>query len=575
MTRYFNADTKQVRLTAFTPDNNIEGFYNSFDLDPSGNYAVAGNTNTKTVSVFSRNLSGVNQWGRLIDLNLPPASSFGGQNPRSYGNAVAIRLPFVVIGAFEAPQQQIADPDEYRRALEAGELNDQTGRVYVFRENLFGPGTWGLEVELEARFGPDQDPLTLPFPTDSRSGFDVSLTDNYVMATSPCALSTYIWKIGQWATLFQILSGGVPYYVSTSKTNNDQLIVGHPCADRRPFRNDTVCSSQSSSASSSTSSSTSSTSSSTAVTQTGYAAIYERIDQGLPTEAWVLGRIARPGDFDTPRRYGRSVAITDDFAAIGSLDGVHVHGRDTGCPGNWGEIGLPRVGAIPEYDNENFGYRLDMRGENLIAGAVPPVPNTLTTPERLYTAHVFNRDVGGPGAWGFDDFATAITVHNPFESAKLSSSSSSTSSGSSISSSVSSVSSGSSSDSSASSSSSSASSTSSSGSSASSSGSSVSSSSSSTSSSSSSQSSSSVSSSRSSFVSSSSLSSTSSSRSSFVSSSSESISSSRSSQSSAGPPIVDPIPSSSATSSSSSSSQSSSSSESSISSSQSSSSSSS
>jgi hypothetical protein len=111
--------------------------------------------------------------------------------------------------------------------------------------------------------------------------------------------------------------------------------------------------------------------------------------------------------------FGEAVALDGDTLAVGEPAdsswssgnaNVYVFERDRGGAGAWGE-----VAKIPgHHDDDDFGRALSISGDTLVVGA----PEEDMPFSQAGAAYVYGRDEGGPGAWGEVARLTASTASN-------------------------------------------------------------------------------------------------------------------------------------------------------------------
>ncbi len=124
----------------------------------------------------------------------------------------------------------------------------------------------------------------------------------------------------------------------------------------------------------------------------GAAYVYERDLGGA--SAW--GEVLRlvPSDLLSTTFFGHTVSIFGDTAVVGTLaaDKVYVFERDLGGPGAWGEQTI--VSFLPGF---TFGSAVSVGADTLVCG------EWLSSVSGLYSgaAHVYERNLGGPNNWGF------------------------------------------------------------------------------------------------------------------------------------------------------------------------------
>jgi len=99
--------------------------------------------------------------------------------------------------------------------------------------------------------------------------------------------------------------------------------------------------------------------------------------------------------------FGWSVDLDGDTALVGESwdfesDGAaYVFERDQGGPGAWGPTAELAPGDSTPFDA--FGYAVALHGDRAVVGAYKANPSGLTDAGAVF---VFERDRGGPGAWG-------------------------------------------------------------------------------------------------------------------------------------------------------------------------------
>jgi hypothetical protein len=128
--------------------------------------------------------------------------------------------------------------------------------------------------------------------------------------------------------------------------------------------------------------------------EVGAVYVFER-DAGGP-EAWgEVARLLDPAGWSNDF-FGNAVAVCGDTLAIGAsgtLSGVvYLHERDQGGPGAWGQVAV--VAPSDPLQANRFGAAVDLDGDTLVVG------DFAWDPQLIGAAYVFERDAGGPGAWG-------------------------------------------------------------------------------------------------------------------------------------------------------------------------------
>ena len=135
--------------------------------------------------------------------------------------------------------------------------------------------------------------------------------------------------------------------------------------------------------------------------------VYERDAEG----SWIEGKVL-PADLGPGDSYGQSVGLTADTLAVSSHNdapggSLYVFYRDPLDPLQWNEIAKLKD---PEGDQDNFGLgpKLDRTGQIL---AVPDQYDDGLAYD-AGAVHIFERDAGGPDAWGWTAKLTAPDPHS-------------------------------------------------------------------------------------------------------------------------------------------------------------------
>jgi VCBS repeat-containing protein len=138
-------------------------------------------------------------------------------------------------------------------------------------------------------------------------------------------------------------------------------------------------------------------------TNAGAAFVYQRNPGSSNT--WTEWRVLQPSQVETNDRFGRSVAISDDYLAVGAINdevggvevgSVYLYQRHLGGTNNWGE--WIRITPTNITNAIRFGYALDLEGDTLVVGAPDAqLAGGIITQGAVF---VFSRDAGGPDAWG-------------------------------------------------------------------------------------------------------------------------------------------------------------------------------
>ena len=123
--------------------------------------------------------------------------------------------------------------------------------------------------------------------------------------------------------------------------------------------------------------------------------IYER-DEGGPGAWGQVGKITPPQACCLMWTHadGETVAVGLPYAAgtLNSPGRVYVYDRNAGGPDNWGQVATLIPADIES--NTSFGMSVAVQGDTVVGGGIGG-----TGPSES-AAFVFERDFGGPGAWG-------------------------------------------------------------------------------------------------------------------------------------------------------------------------------
>ncbi len=312
--------------------------------------------NAGAAYVFERALDAPDQWHQVTMLT--PTNP--GLNPGdAFGVAVAVSDDTVFISAH------------------TGDGSDaDSGIVYVFSRNQGGSDQWGQIKILTGthstdgdRFGTsvavNGDPVIVGAPYNDYQGSDAGLA--YVFARNQGGADNW----GQIAVLTTTRTEKGDLFGQDVALSRDTAIVGAPLNDIEG-------------------------------TNTGAAYIFERNAGGM-LESWGLTKLLTLTQATDEDRFGYAVALDADRAiASAPLDdtartnagAVYVFERNTGGADAWGLI--KTLTDTEANDNDQLGYAVTMYHDVIIAGA----PRNDVAGTDAGATHVFERNVGGPNAWG-------------------------------------------------------------------------------------------------------------------------------------------------------------------------------
>jgi hypothetical protein len=126
----------------------------------------------------------------------------------------------------------------------------------------------------------------------------------------------------------------------------------------------------------------------------GSAYLFERGPEG----DWLLLRKLSSSDAAAEDKFGFAVAVDGPTIVVGAYQkadrgpftgAAYVFHRDQGGPGAWGEVA--KLSAADAAADQLFGVVVDVDGDTAIVGANGSASGA---------AYIFERDAGGPGAWG-------------------------------------------------------------------------------------------------------------------------------------------------------------------------------
>jgi len=104
-------------------------------------------------------------------------------------------------------------------------------------------------------------------------------------------------------------------------------------------------------------------------------------------------------DVERIDRFGTSVAIAGDVAIVGAarenyVGAAYIFEKNVGGPNAWREV--KKLTASDASGGDDFGHSVDIAGDVVIVGA----PFNYSVTNLSGAAYIFERNVGGPNAWG-------------------------------------------------------------------------------------------------------------------------------------------------------------------------------
>jgi FG-GAP repeat len=114
---------------------------------------------------------------------------------------------------------------------------------------------------------------------------------------------------------------------------------------------------------------------------------------------WIEVTRVTPTDAEAGIHFGRNLALSGDRLVVGAPNdndygeksgSVYIFERNQGGPNAWGQVA--KLTSSDAFTNDRFGWAVAVDGDTVVSSAY-----TKTYGGRVY---VFERDVGGPGQWG-------------------------------------------------------------------------------------------------------------------------------------------------------------------------------
>ncbi|MEM7247817.1 MAG: IPTL-CTERM sorting domain-containing protein [Acidobacteriota bacterium] len=306
--------------------------------------------------LFERDQDGADHWGQVIKL----IADNGGRPAGNFGSSIAISGDLVVVGS----------PSEFVPLTPPFEF---LGAAYVFGRDEGGPGNWGQVARLVASDGEEGD----------RFGISVSVSGDVVVVGADAeeefgfgAGAAYVFARdeggpGAWGEVKKVTSSDIEatdFFGRSVSVDGDTLVAGSFSAED-------------------------------AGAGTGAAHVFGRDVGGADNWGEVTKLLA--SDAADLEFFGQSVAIDGDTVIIGapsenSVGGgtggaAYLFGRDVGGMNNWGEI--EKITSSDIMIHDRFGEGVAISGDTAVVGAPDDGGE-------IGSAHVFQRNEGGPDNWG-------------------------------------------------------------------------------------------------------------------------------------------------------------------------------
>jgi len=273
-----------------------------------------------------------------------------------YGFAVALSGDTAAVGAYYADAPKLA-----------------SGAVYVHERDAGGPGAWG-EVR---KVVPSDAQKSLHF------GYDLDLDGNTLAVGAPTDWNATL--LGA-VYLFERDLGGTGNWGQMTKLQPPDVVDDDAFGRSLALSGDTLV--------------VGAWAAPGAAPSAGAAYVFER-DLGGP-DSW--GQVTKLSLPVTNLLLGYDVAVSGDTLALGAVGdasngflagAAYVFERDLGGPGSWG-LAAKRL-ASDGFQGDYFGSSVDLFEDTLVVGAVFADHDD---DDDSGAAYVFERDHGGPGAWG-------------------------------------------------------------------------------------------------------------------------------------------------------------------------------
>ncbi len=353
------------QVAKISPAGNGDGDYFGSSVSISGDTAVVSarwdddnGADSGAAYVFQRDLGGPDAWSEVAKIGASDATT-----DDSFGFAVSISGDTVAAGA----------PG-------TGYPGESTGSVYLFARDQGGSGAWGESAK--------QDCPSALTAESVRFGSSVSVDFDTAIVGAPNSYfsnhqdpgSAYLFardrtSSNAWGLITKLNpADGDPgdEFGTSVSISGDTAIVGAP-------RDDDV------------------------VYTSGSAYIFQRDHGG--SDAWGLVAKITASDPEGNDQFGISVAIDNDTAVVGAWGDEwgsgYIFQRDFAGPGTWGEV--TKITSSAGSQANYFGEAVSISGDTIVVGA------KANSSGNAGSAFIFERNHGGPDAWGE---VTQITPHD-------------------------------------------------------------------------------------------------------------------------------------------------------------------
>ena len=317
--------------------------------------ATGDNSNAGSAYVFQRDEGGPDGWGQAAKITASDGSS-----EDRFGKSISINGDTTIVGAYGDNDNGFSE-----------------GSAYIFQRDQGGPNAWGQVVKITATDAAQDDLFGYSAAISGDTAVVGSFGDDDSGHNSGSAYlfqrdhgGTDAW--GQLAKLPcpPVFGARGDFFGSSVSISGDTAVVGANGDDDRG-------------------------------SSSGSAYIF-RYDQGGPG-AWVQVAKIAPTDGSEEDHFGYSVSISGATAVVGASGdddngsnsgSAYVFQRDHGGPDFWGQVA--KVAPTDGSEDDRFGYSVSISGDTVAVGSFQDDDNGSNSG----SAYLFQRDHGGPGAWG-------------------------------------------------------------------------------------------------------------------------------------------------------------------------------
>jgi hypothetical protein len=341
------------QVQKLTASDKAKNAYFGTSVSVAGDVALVG-AYADAAYVFERNAGGVNAWGQVKKLT-------GSDTAASdyFGYTVSVAGDVALVGASGA------DPEGLSSA----------GAAYVFERNAGGVDAWGQVRKLTAADKAAGDDF----------GYSVSVDGDVALVGSPGAYAGGVYAGA--AYVFERNIGGANAWGQVQKLTAADKVTGDCFGDSVSVAGDVAVVGADGADPG-------------GVNAAGAAYVFERNAGG--TNAWGQVSTLSASDKATSDYFGYSVCVAGDVVLAGAFSadpgGVYGAGAAYVIPFNredWSE--KSKLTAADKAEDDDFGYSVSVAGDVAVVGAYQVDPGWTIN---AGAAYVFERNEGGVNAWG-------------------------------------------------------------------------------------------------------------------------------------------------------------------------------